>query len=117
MALERDRTHSMSYESTSFRTKEGTYRKNSFRYCRETKKAHSGKELSSVAVSFVSCKDKDGSNDWITFNSAREYYFYPFHGVRKVGYRMKCKEWWPIPNNTHHIKFLNGRISRTIWHI
>jgi WD40 repeat protein len=73
----------MSHESTSFRTKEGTYKKGSFQYCRETRKAHSGKELSPVTVSFVSCKDKEGTKEWITFNSAKEFYFYPFHGMRK----------------------------------
>ena len=83
MAMQR--THSMSYEcASSFRTKEGAYKKGSFQYLRETKKAHTGKELSPVTVSFVSCKDKDGSKEWITFNSAKEYYFYPFYGMRKV---------------------------------
>ena len=84
----------MSYESVSFRTKEGTYKKCSFQYLRETRKAHTGKELSPVAVSFVSCKDKEGSKEWITFNSAKEYYFYPFHGVRKVGLRSGAGWGW-----------------------
>lgn len=87
MALQR--TYSMSHESTSFRTKEGTYKKGSFQYCRETRKAHSGKELGPVTTSFVSCKDKEGTKEWIMFNSAKEFYFYPFHGMRKVSRRAK----------------------------
>ena len=82
MAMQR--TYSVSLDSISFRTKEGTYRKGAFQYCRETRKAHMGKELTPVTVSFVSCKDKEGTNEWITFNSAREFYFYPFYGMRKV---------------------------------
>jgi hypothetical protein len=98
MALQR--VHSMSHESTSFRTKEGTYKKGSFQYCRETRKAHSGKELSPVTVSFVSCKDKEGTKEWITFNSAKEFYFYPFHGMRKVS-RDACG--LRLPNNAHQV--------------
>ena len=82
MAMQR--AHSVSSDCTSFRTKEGTYKKGTFQYCRETRKSHSGKEVAPVTVSFVSCKDKEGTNGWITFNSAKEFYFYPFHGMRKV---------------------------------
>lgn len=78
------RTQSVSFHSSSFRTKEGIYKKGTFQYCRETRKPHSGKELAPVSVSFVSCKDKEGSNEWITFNSAKEFYFYSFYGMRKV---------------------------------
>lgn len=80
------RTQSIPFHSSSFRTKEGIYKKGTFQYCRETRKPHSGKELAPVSVSFVSCKDKEGQNEWITFNSAKEFYFYPFYGMRKVSY-------------------------------
>lgn len=78
------RTQSIPFHSSSFRTKEGIYKKGTFQYCRETRKPHSGKEVAPVSVSFVSCKDKEGQNEWITFNSAKEFYFYPFYGMRKV---------------------------------
>ena len=70
---------------TEFKTKEGTYKNvKCFQYCRPNGQPLLGKELSPVSVSIVSCKDEEGLNEWIVFNSAKELYFYPFYGVRKV---------------------------------
>ena len=87
------RTMSVSSHSTAFRTKEGTYTKGQFQYCRETRKPHSGRELAPVSVSFVSCKDKEGQSEWIAFNSAREFYFYPFYGIRKVSRETRKRDY------------------------
>ena len=98
--------------STSFGTKEGTYRKGNFQYCRETRKAHSGKELAPVSVSFVSCKDKEGLSEWITFNSAKEFYFYPFYGMRKVSFMrlqfLSPEKWGRILIRAHYLCYNNG---------
>lgn len=70
---------------TEFSIIEGTYRNiKASEYCRPSKQALFGKELSPVHASFVSCKDKDGPCEWIAFNSAKELYFYTFDGVGKV---------------------------------
>ena len=53
-------------------------------HCRPSRQPLFGKELSTVRVSFVSCKDKEGVREWVVFNSGKELYFYPFDGVGKV---------------------------------
>lgn len=70
---------------TEFTTKEGVYRNiKASEHCRPNRLPLYGKELSSVKVSFVSCKDKEGPYEWVLFNSGKELYFYPFEGVGKV---------------------------------
>ena len=70
---------------TSFTTKEGGYRVvMASTYSRPSRQPLVGKELSQVHVSFVSCKDQEGHNDWVVFNAGRELYFYTFEGVGRV---------------------------------
>ncbi len=70
---------------TEFSTREGVYRNVRLsEHCRPSRQALFGKELSTVRVSFVSCKDKDGTVEWIVFNAGKELYVYPFDGVGKV---------------------------------
>ena len=85
MATPRAGSASISALRTEFKTKEGTYRnEKALEHCRPTRQPLLGKELSPVNVSFVSCKHKEGLNEWVAFNSAKELYFYPFYGVNKV---------------------------------
>ena len=70
---------------TNFDTKEGFYSvANASEYCRPSRLALFGKEVSPVQISLVACKSKDGQQEWIVFNSSKELYFYPFEGVGKV---------------------------------
>jgi len=69
----------------TFSTKEGYYRKvGASEHCRPSRQPLLGKELSPVQISLVSCKGKNGIQEWIAFNSSKELYFYPFEGVGKV---------------------------------
>lgn len=70
---------------TNFSTQEGFYRRvKSSEYSRPSRQSLYGKELGPVQVSMVSCKGKDGIQEWIAFNASKELYFYPFEGVGKV---------------------------------
>ena len=70
---------------SSFSTKEGFYRRvKASEHSRPTRQPLFGKELSPVQISLVSCKGKEGVQEWIAFNSSKELYFYPFEGVGKV---------------------------------
>lgn len=75
------------YYRTEFFTREGVYKNvRASEYCRPSRQALFGKELSPVKVSFVNCKDKDGTGEWVVFNAGKELYVYPFEGVGKVGH-------------------------------
>ena len=77
---------------TEFTTKEGVYRNiKASEHCRPNRQPLYGKELSSVKVSFASCKDKEGPYEWVLFNSGKELYFYPFDGVGKVREKGKLR--------------------------
>lgn len=81
---------------TDFHTKEGSYRRvNASEYCRPSRQPLFGKELSPVQISLVSCKCKDGLQEWIVFNSSKELYFYPFEGVGKVSGLCILIHWEP----------------------
>ena len=85
-------TTSQSDIRTEFTTIEGVYKNiKTSEHCRPNRQPLYGKELSSVKVSFVSCKDKEGPYEWVLFNSGKELYFYPFEGVGKVREKIKLR--------------------------
>ena len=71
---------------SDFKTKDGVYR--NLKECQLSKPRGQpllGKELSETRISLVELKDMQGISEWIVFNSGRELFCYPYHGVQVVG--------------------------------